>query len=125
MSCNKNNTTQRHHALRCALQGVLMAAGVRTRGEVAIGGKERPCDLSLEGFDPLGPVAVDLTVVHPLALSRPREPEAVLSILAESETQKVKKYSALSISAGWHFVPLGSTPGEVMDHWGEHCGTRW
>ena len=84
-----------------------MAAGVRRRGEVAIGGKERPCDLSLEGFDPLGPVAVDLTVVHPLALSRPREPEAVLSILAESETHKVKKYLALCISAGWQFVPSG------------------
>ncbi len=107
VSCKSNDITRRHHALRCALQGVLMAAGVRTRSEVAIGGKERPCDLSLEGFDPLGPLAVDLTVVHPLALSRPREPEAVLSILAEAETQKVSKYSALCISAGWQFVPSG------------------
>jgi hypothetical protein len=107
VSCKYNKLTQRHHAVRDALIGVLRANGLGCRSEVAIVGRERPADVALLGFDPQGPVAVDLVGHHPLAPGQPRDPTKCGATVAEKEMRKNAKSAALCRSAGWLFSALG------------------
>ena len=90
-SCKLNQPVRRHNALRNALADVLRSNGVSCQLEVAIGGKQRPADVAILNLDPRGPLAVDIVVHHPLALSYGRDPMTTKRALAREEDAKVEK----------------------------------
>jgi len=66
VTCRKNHLHMRHQLVADALAKVLVSAWYRIDMEVAICGKERPADILIHHIDGRKPVAVDITVVHPL-----------------------------------------------------------
>ena len=110
LCCKKNKLVQRHNAVRDALALVLKENHVRCETEVAIGGKTRPADVAILGFDPAGPLAVDLVVFHPLQKSMTWEEESAVRSMAVTEGKKVTKNQPICESAGWLFSPLSFHP---------------
>ena len=110
LCCKKNKLVQRHNAVRDALALVLKENHVRCETEVAIGGKTRPADVAILGFDPAGPLAVDLVVFHPLQKSMTWEEETAIKSMAVTEGKKVTKNQPICESAGWLFSPLSFHP---------------
>ena len=88
VSCSFNQPQLRHNALRDALAETLKAHKVQVRLEVPIGGARRPADLALEHFDPRGPLAIDLVIHHPLALSENRSADLARTSLANAESKQ-------------------------------------
>ena len=110
LCCKKNKLVQRHNAVRDALALVLKENRVRCETEVAIGGKTRPADVAILGFDPAGPLAVDLVVFHPLQKSMAWEEETSIKSMAVTEGKKVTKNQPICEAAGWLFSPLSFHP---------------
>ena len=69
LCCNKAEFYSRHQAIVRCLTAFVAAAGVRATNEVQIEGRERPADIFLDRWTTTDPVAVDVTVTHPLAPS--------------------------------------------------------
>ena len=71
MSCAKATLARQD-----ALANNLRTAGIPCQIEVPLPSRfERPGDIGLPSFDPRGPLLVDLCGIHPLAPSRPRDPD--------------------------------------------------
>ena len=83
VSCNFNQPQLRHNILRDVLAKELHENHVMVQTEVPIGGAISPADLALPTFDHRGPLAVDLVIHHPLALS-----ENCSALLARSSLKK-------------------------------------
>ena len=84
-------------------------AGFSATTEVTIGEKSRPADVAVTGFD-ARPLAIDLTISHPLKPSEPRDPETVKRHLLSREERKTSKYIAATARAGWVFTPAAFHP---------------
>ena len=69
LCCKKGGLTQRHTAIVSHLWHVCTAAGFNVTCEVSLDGRTRPADLLLAHWTGRGPCAVDVAVVHPLALN--------------------------------------------------------
>jgi hypothetical protein len=108
LSCPSNGTYRRHNHLRDRLFGLSQLAGWAPELEQAIpGSRDRPADLLLRAAGPR-PLAVDVTVSHPLrssASSAVREGRS--SAAAEAERAKVVQSKAVCQAAGWDFSPFG------------------
>ena len=108
LSCPSNGTYRRHNHLRDRLFGLSQLAGWAPALEQAIpGSRDRPADLLLRTAGPR-PMAVDVTVSHPLrssASSAVREGRS--SAAAEAERAKVVQSKAVCQAAGWDFSPFG------------------
>ena len=69
LCCNKAELYRRHEVIVKCLTVFVTAASVRATNEVQIEGRERPADIYLNRWTTPDPVAVDITVTHPLAPS--------------------------------------------------------
>ena len=65
--------------------------------------------MALEGFD-TRPLAMDLTISHPLKPSAAVDPETVVRYLRRREEEKLNKYSSIGATAGWVFQPVAMHP---------------
>ena len=99
-----------HNAVRDALAMVFKEKGVHCTTEVAIGGRTRPADVAFPALDPVGPVAVDLVIFHPLQKSLTWEEEACVKSMAAKEHRKIVKSQSICQAAGWLFSPLSFHP---------------
>jgi hypothetical protein len=59
------------------------------------------------GMGPSGRLAVDVTVVHPLAVSQHHSPTTAVSCLQAAELAKERTHESLCSAAGWEFAPFG------------------
>ena len=109
LCCSSSLLTRRHNSLRDYLAQFLRTNGFPCSTEVTIGGKERPADVALEGFESR-PLAMDLTISHPLKPSAARDPDTVGRYLRRREEEKLNKYSSLCATAGWVFQPVALHP---------------
>ena len=107
VSCRKNGITKRHNAIQDWLLSTARAAGLTCTKEAALPNTERPGDVLLHNWGGQGPLAVDVTCVHPLRPSEGRPtPEAVRKALETEETNKRTKYNQKCADVGWRFQPL-------------------
>ena len=108
LSCPSNGTYRRHNHLRDRLFGLCQLAGWAPEVEQAIpGSRDRPVHFLLRACGPR-PLAVDVTVSHPLrssASSAVREGRS--SAAAEAERLKVVQSKTVCQAAGWDFSPFG------------------
>ena len=74
-----------------------------------VGDRQRPADVAVLGFESR-PVAVDLTISHPLRPSQWRSLEEAKRHLVQREERKCNKYLATSARAGWLFTPAAFHP---------------
>ena len=81
------------------------AAGLRVANEVQIDGRERPADIFVTHGTTTDPVAVDLTVSHPLAPSLGLNLRMAKELAAAKEQQKIAKYARLIAEKQLHFIP--------------------
>ena len=109
LCCSSSLITKRHNELRDTLASFLREHSFPCATEVTIGSKERPADIALDGFDSR-PLAIDLTISHPLKPSQSRDLELAQKYLHRKEESKINKYSTLCASAGWVFQPVAFHP---------------
>lgn len=107
VSCMKNGVSVRHAAIQEWLLTTARKAGVPCSKEAALPDGDRPGDVLFTHWSGGSPLAVDLTVIHPLRLSEARPtPEGVRRTLEAQETAKCRKYSTRCAAVGWAFHPL-------------------
>ena len=108
LSCASNGLYRRHNHLRAALFDLSKACGWGPELEVALPNSTcRPADILLRSGGPR-PVAVDITVSHPLRPSAsPAVRAGTVSAAAEAEARKITASQSLCRTAGWDFVPFG------------------
>jgi hypothetical protein len=108
LSCASNGLYRRHNHLRSALFDLSKTCGWGPELEVALPNcTSRPADILLRSMGPR-PVAVDVTVSHPLRSSAPAAVRAgTVSAAAEAEARKTSASKAACRTAGWDFVPFG------------------
>ena len=105
--CNRNGIVQRHGAVQDAVFRLAHAAGFTVRKEQMAPDRSRPGDVFVARLDANGPGAVDITVRHTLAPSRPvRRATDVDGWLAAQEREKVAKYAGQCRRLGWTMVPF-------------------
>ena len=113
VTCRANGLTLRHTTIQDWLLSTARAAGIACTKEAALPDGTRPADALFHTWRGGKPLAVDLTVVHPLRPSEPRPtPENMRGLLNREEQAKVTKYQATCDAVGWSFAPL------VLHPWG-------
>jgi len=90
--CSKSAITKRHHYARDAIATLIREQGFTTFTEVSIGARERPADIAIQGFE-ARPMAIDLTISHPLQPSQQRNPEEVKNIWFSGRNANVTNIS--------------------------------
>jgi hypothetical protein len=108
LCCTSNGTYRRHNHVRDQLFSLANLAGWSPELEVVIpGGRNRPADLLLRSVASK-PLAIDVTVTHPL---RPSASQAVrvgrYSAAAAAEQAKVAESKGPCLAVGWDFCPFG------------------
>ena len=108
LSCASNGTYRRHNHLRDCLFSLSQLAGWCPELEQSIPGTRcRPADLLLRSAASR-PLAVDVTVSHPLRSSAPSAVrEGRSSAAGEAERTKVAQSKGACQAAGWDFCPFG------------------
>jgi len=93
------------------------ASGLRVANEVTVSNKKSPADIFVSHWSDNGPLAVDITVTHPLAPSLGMSVSAARSALEIKEQCKVQKSSdgsGICTEVGLEFAPFAlSTFGEL------------
>ena len=119
LSCHSCGIYFRHNGVRDGVAHLCREAGWAPELEVCLpGSQERPADVLLhrQGITPL---ALDLTVTHPL---RPSASLATVSVPGVEAEKLEKAKAAQSMGpckdAGWRFAPLGM---ETTGGLGPHC----
>lgn len=118
--CQKSGLTERHTILRDALASILRERGAEVRTEVALPDGSVPADVLIPRFDAAGALAIDTTVVHPLAPGRSRMPSTTCQVLAAKESEKERHYKQACAVAHWSFSPLAAHP---WGGWGPKSST--
>ena len=107
LCCKKSGFLQRHSAIVRHLWHMSTAAGFRAETEVAIGGNTRPADLLLPHWKGGGPLAIDVTVVHPLAPSIPLQTvKTGREALDRAEKDKDDKHGEVCTQSNIPFTPF-------------------
>ena len=109
LCCKKPLITKRHNQLRDTLAGLFREGGFAAETEMRIGDRLRPADVAVRGFE-ARPIAIDLTICHPLQPSESRDAEIVKRHLSQREERKINKYIAATARAGWVFHPAAFHP---------------
>ena len=109
LCCNKAEFYSRHKVIVKCLTMFVTAAGVRATNEVQIEGRERPADIFMDRWTTADPVAVDVTITHPLAPSLGLNARQAKEAAATKERQKVAKYAHLIREKQLNFIPVGVT----------------
>jgi hypothetical protein len=111
VSCRANGITARHGAIQDWLLHTARAAGIQCSRESSLEDNTRPGDVLFHHWAGKGPLAIDVTCVHPLRPSAGRpEPATVRKFLLDTEQAKRTKYTATCAEAGWAFQPLVTHP---------------
>jgi hypothetical protein len=111
VSCRANGITARHGAIQDWLLQTARTAGIQCSRESSLEDHTRPGDVLFHHWAWKGPLAIDVTCVHPLRPSAGRpEPATVRKFLVDTETAKRTKYTASCAEAGWAFQPLVTHP---------------
>ena len=84
----------------------MRAAGFQVENEVSISGKLREADVFVSRWTNNEPVAIDITVTHPLAPSLGIDAQAAREILINKEKQKIIKNKPSCNAVGVHFIPF-------------------
>ena len=109
LCCNKAEFYSRHQAVVKCATAFLAAAGLRVANEVQIEGRERPADIFVDWWTTADPVAIDVTVTHPLAPSLGLNVRAAKAAAAAREKQKLAKYAHLIQDKHLNFIPAAFT----------------
>ena len=111
VSCMRNGINQLHQAAQDWLLKSARSAGITCSREAELPDKDRPADVLFHNWSGDGPLAVDLTVSHPLRPSEAQPtPEGVRKSMIAQEDHKCKKYSRKCAQVGWGFMPLAIHP---------------
>ena len=112
--CALSGLHARHNRLRYPFRDEVLAAGLACRTEVAIpGSSERPADVLLHVPDQPAPLAVDVSLVHPLRPSLAED--AAGRAASQRELAKEQLYSSPCKAVGWGFRPCAV---ETTGAWG-------
>jgi len=107
VGCHRNGITRRHGAVQDYVLSLAHRAGFVARREQGGVDRTRPGDVLISRLDANGPCAVDITVRHTLAPSRPvRSPDDFTAWVERQEQEKKDKYAATCRSLGWSFTPF-------------------
>lgn len=107
VTCRMNRLTERHTSLQDWLLSTARTSGLTCTREGSLDDESRPADVLLHNWGGKGPLAVDLTCVHPLRPSESRPtPETVKKMLLREQENKITKYRTKCAEAGWAFQPL-------------------
>ena len=108
LCCAHNGLYRRHNHVRDALFQLCSAAGWAPAIEQQLPGSLcRPADVLLRAHT-VRPVAVDVTVSHPLRQSASSAVRAgTVSAAAEAEQRKIAASKAACLAVGWDFIPFG------------------
>ena len=109
LCCDKAEFTTRHEAVVSQLTHFLQAAGLSIQNNVGVGGRERPADILVTRWTDNEPVAVDVTITHPLAPHLGVNQTLARAALRAMKRQKIAKYSPLLQNANLNFVPFPVT----------------
>ena len=105
--CMRNGIVQRHGVVQDAIHRLALRAGLTARKEQAADDGSRPGDVFIPRLDANGPAAVDVTVRHSLAPSRPvRAGTDLDGWFQGQEREKVTKYRSVCARRGWTLVPF-------------------
>ena len=117
MCCDKAEFTTRHEAIVSQLTHFLQAGGVAVQNNVGVGGRERPADIYVSRWTDSEPLAVDVTVTHPLAPHLGVSQQQARAALRAKERQKIAKYEELLQRSKLNFLPFPITTfGELSEH---------
>ena len=107
LSCPSCGLYSRHNRLRDALAEEYIAAGYVIRIEAHLpGDRSRPADiLVLNSSDP-SPMAVDVSIVHPLHLSSASAEDTPGTAAAAREAGKLASSGQACAEQGWRFTPV-------------------
>ena len=109
--CTRNGGTERHTAVREELVNVCLAGSIPVEKEQGCFNLTRDADLLFRGWKKGGPLAVDITVTHPMAPSTwPLSLDKVSSCLAKAEAAKAKAAEDRCAKAGWSYMGAAFTP---------------
>ena len=108
LACSASGLYRRHNRVRDAIWELSRTAGWTPESEVMLpGSMSRPADVLLRTAE-TSPVALDVTISHPLRLSSSIAVQGNLTSSADAaEKQKMQLYGASCQVAGWLFRPLG------------------
>jgi hypothetical protein len=108
LCCTRSGLYRRHNRVRDTLYCLASKAGCQPQLEATLPGtQDRPADLLLSAFGPR-PVAVDVTISHPLRLSNQSAARGEVASAAEAaEARKLASHTSLCATAGWDFIPFG------------------
>jgi len=109
MCCSKYQFTTRHDAVTAWLTNTLRQCHMRVENEVAVEGKKRPADVLITRWSNGGPLAIDVTVTHPLAPGLGLNAQASKDVLLQKERNKIKKNLPICQRAHLSFVPFPLT----------------
>ena len=113
VKCARTGFTLRHLGVQNYLCQVLSAAHVAHNREVAVGtAGDRPADIMLTRWSGGQDMAVDLTIVHPLAAGTRPQGGSAARVFAQAAEGKRRRYRSLCESEGVGFSAW------VMDPWG-------
>ena len=116
LSCTACGLYACHNRLRNAFAEEFLAAGQSVQLEINLpGANQRPADILLLQPDEPSPVAVDVSVVHPLHLSSPSAEDTPGTSAAAREDDKHVGSAASCAAAGWKFIPVCA---ETTGAWG-------
>jgi hypothetical protein len=118
LACTASGLYRRHNRVRDAIFELSRTAGWAPESEVMLPGcMSRPADVLLRAAE-TSPVALDVTVSHPLRLSSSIAVRGNVTSSAEAaERQKLQLYGASCQAAGWLFRPMGfETTGGIGPH---------
>ena len=105
--CPRNGIVQRHGAVQDVFLRAAKQAGFVARREQAPPDRTRPGDVFIARLDANGPAAVDITVRHTLAPSRPLRAAGDVAPWHETqEKEKVVKYLGQCRRLGCSMVPF-------------------
>ena len=111
VACLRNGIQKRHTNIQDWLLSTARQAGFSCTREAALPNLERPGDVLFHNWTGGKPLAVDLTVSHPLRPSEPRPtPDKVRKAMTVEEQLKNAKYTKQCASVGWSFRPLAIHP---------------
>jgi len=107
LCCSASGLWRRHNEIRDVFVLFLSRAGFHCTLEVELPGSERrPADIFISQGWGSRPVALDISVVHPLGANF-HHGDCVAGAAAETrEKAKIALYGQACEAAGWDFVPL-------------------
>ena len=122
LSCASTGMYRRHNRVRDTLFTLSKQAGWRPLLEPPTSQSLRPADVLLQSSD-AKPVAVDVTIVHPLRLSGPSATRDVATATANcAEQSKLAANSAPCSQMGWLRTPFAlETTGGLGSHASRLC----